>query len=284
MSTTKTAVIYTRISRDIEGTGLGVERQQNECRQLCEREGYDVVEVITDNDISAYSGRKRPGWERVAELLRSGAVDVLVAWHPDRLTRQPRELEDLVDLLNTAKVKVRTVMAGEYDLTTASGRTTARIVGAVARGESEHKSERLKSKALQTAQAGKTNGGGRPFGYEDDQVTVREDEAECIRWAIQRILDGASCRSICREMWLPPVHAKSWSPNVISRMLMSARLVGLREHHGVIAATAVWPAIVDRADWEQARAILSDPSRKTWRPAERYLLSGGLIEDHLGRR
>ena len=47
------AAIYARISRDREGAGLGVERQEADCRALAERLGWDVVAVYVDNDISA---------------------------------------------------------------------------------------------------------------------------------------------------------------------------------------------------------------------------------------
>ena len=62
---------------------------------------------------------------------------------PRPLHPSPARLEDLVDLLERTKVKVLTVGAGEYDLATATGRMSARVVGAVARHESEHKSERV---------------------------------------------------------------------------------------------------------------------------------------------
>ena len=39
---------------------------------------------------------------------------------------------------------------------------------------------------------------------------------------------------------------------------------------------AVWPAIVERGDWEAARAILSDRSRRARRSPRSYLLTGGI--------
>src|SRR5205814_8236356 len=35
-----------------------------------------------------------------------------------------------------------------------------------------------------------------------------------------------------------------------------------------------WPAVMDRATWEETRAVLADPARKRTRPARRYLLAG----------
>ncbi|MCW2849306.1 MAG: hypothetical protein JWR90_3280, partial [Marmoricola sp.] len=75
MSTPKRAVIYTRISRDDSGEGRSTERQEEDCRMLARLRGWDVVDVQEDMSISAYSGKKRPGWERVMEMMRSGEVD-----------------------------------------------------------------------------------------------------------------------------------------------------------------------------------------------------------------
>jgi DNA invertase Pin-like site-specific DNA recombinase len=90
------AAIYTRISDDRNGDGAGVERQETECRALAARLGWEVVNVCSDNSISAFKGKHRPGFEDLEQLVRFGKVDAVVAWAADRLTRHPRELEDLV--------------------------------------------------------------------------------------------------------------------------------------------------------------------------------------------
>nr|WP_243761222.1 hypothetical protein [Streptomyces sp. YIM 98790] len=74
------------------------------------------------------------------------------------------------------------------------------MLGAAARHEAEHKAERQKRQRRQAAESGKVAGGGmRPFGYEDDRVTVREAEAETIREGAGRALAGESLSSICRD-------------------------------------------------------------------------------------
>jgi DNA invertase Pin-like site-specific DNA recombinase len=281
---TRRAAIYTRISRDTEGEGLGVARQLDACRALAERESLTIVAEFSDNDVSAYSGKARPGFADLCDRLKVGDVDVVLAWAPDRITRQPRELEDLIDLLDSTSTTVLTVQAGPYDLSTPSGRMVARQLGTVARFESEHKSKRLRAKHEQLAAAGKINGGGwRPFGFNDDRLTIREDEAEALRWAVGEIVSGSSLRSVCKRMPTPTTTGKAWAPTPLRRLLISPRIAGLREHRGEIAADAVWPAIVEREQWELCRLTLTDPARKAKRPPHRYLLTGTLF-DHHGRR
>lgn len=137
------AAIYCRISQDREGAGLGVDRQRQDCVKLCEDRGWEVIAVYEDNDLSAYSGKRRPGYETLLGTVRAHSVDVVVVWHTDRLHRSPRELEEWIVAVETAGVMTATVKAGELDLATSSGRLVARMFGAVARHESEQKGERI---------------------------------------------------------------------------------------------------------------------------------------------
>src|SRR5690625_3774762 len=96
MVETKQAAIYVRISRDREGAGLGVDRQENDCRDLAARLGWTIVATYTDNDLSAYSGKPRPGYLAMLEDVKAGRVNAILAWHTDRLHRKNAELEEFV--------------------------------------------------------------------------------------------------------------------------------------------------------------------------------------------
>lgn len=167
------AIIYCRISRDREGAGLAVERQREDCEELATQLRLEVVAVYDDNDLSAYSGKPRPGYDQMLEDLRAGKADVVLAWHTDRLHRSPIELEEYIDVCQPRGVATRTVRAGHLDLTTAAGRMIARQLGVQARYEVELKAERQRSKRDQMAAAGEHFGGPRPFGYETDGILLR---------------------------------------------------------------------------------------------------------------
>jgi len=271
------AALYLRISSDPSGQRAGVQRQADECAELIESRGWTVAATFEDNDRSAFSGRRREGYEQLLAAVEAGSVDAVVAWHPDRLHRSPTELERFIDLVEAHGVAVATVQGGSYDLATASGRMTARVVGAVARHESEHTSERLKAKAREIAKAGKVSGGGtRPYGYEADRKTVREAEAAEIRAAVPALLAGATLHSVLtdwRRRGLVTPAGGPWQRHPLQRMLTSARIAGLRAHLGVIAATAEWGAIISEADH---RALVALGGRRTTRPPRRYLLTGGI--------
>ena len=146
-----TAAIYTRISQDSAGEGLGVDRQERLCRSLAAERGLTISDVLVDNDVSAYRRRKRPGFERLVRMLETGQVSAVVAYHADRLYRRTTDLERLVDLVEANGAHVYTVAAGDIDLTTASGRMVARVVGAIAQHESERMGERITMKSEELA-------------------------------------------------------------------------------------------------------------------------------------
>jgi site-specific DNA recombinase len=198
-----------------------------------------------------------------------------------------RELEPFIDLVERHRVDVATVRGGDYDLSTATGRMQARIIGAVAQHESERESERMKRALRQRAERGLGWGGKRPFGFVD-QSTINPAEAGLVQEAARRALLGEPIRSIVRD-WnrrgIPTVYGGPWRPSVLRAILVSARISGRREigrrtnPHGigVIVGPAVWPAIIDPVESDHLRALLGDPARDR-RPGtiRSHLLTGGL--------
>src|SRR5256885_14272605 len=92
------AGVYARISSDREGDGLGVARQIEDCERLAERKGWRIVERYVDDDVSAWSGRRRPEYARSPADLEAGAINGLLVYDLDRLHRPPSELEGVIDL------------------------------------------------------------------------------------------------------------------------------------------------------------------------------------------
>ncbi len=86
------AVIYARQSLDRSGESATVERQVQDCRALADSRGWGVVAVEQDNDVSASTGKARPGYKRVLGMVERRAGDRVVVWAVDRLTRRMRDL------------------------------------------------------------------------------------------------------------------------------------------------------------------------------------------------
>ncbi|MDN5700616.1 MAG: hypothetical protein L0G85_09890 [Kocuria sp.] len=89
----------------------------------------------------------------------------------------------------------------DVDLGSDDGLFMARITAAVAAKESARKSERVRRKMQQHAELGKPGGGSnRPYGYEDDKITVNPTEEAIIREVVDRYIAGESARAIAEDL------------------------------------------------------------------------------------
>lgn len=284
------AVIYCRISQDRTGAGLGVDRQREDCEKLAERNGWDVVEVYVDNDVSAYSGKLRKDYRRMLADLDEGKATIVIVWHTDRLTRSIVELEEYIDLSDRRGIATHTVQAGTIDLASPSGRMTARILGAVARQESEHKGHRVARARQQKAMAGEWVGGIRPLGWgvptgemrkktdrktgEEVEVPVLDmakavpDEAEVLRYWTDTILAGGSIRELvkwCADKGVTTTRGNPVTHVELRDMLMRPRNAGIAVWRGEEVGRGTWEPIVPEEKYRAVVAILTDPSRRTTR-------------------
>ncbi len=282
------AAIYCRISNDPDGSALGVSRQQEDCQALAARLGWSVAEVYIDNDYSAYEGRKqRPAYRRMLADLTDGTRNALIAYHSDRLTRRPAELEQLVEVLQEAKAPLRFVQS-DVDITNGDGLTMLRIQGAFAAQESAAKSRRVARKWEAKANSGEPHvGGPRAFGFEPDRKTHRPDEAQAIRDVAARYLAGESLRSLCAwldEQGIPTATGKSWRTPTLGDILRAPRLAGLRTRHGQIIGPGNWDPILPPDMWQQVQALMKKRKYTGERTVRTYLLTGLLRCGRCGNR
>jgi site-specific DNA recombinase len=275
-------VIYCRISRDRDGTGLGVERQEADCRALADRLGLTVGadSLYVDNDISAYSGKRRPAYEKMMDLAEAGKIGVILAYSTSRLTRQHREFLRLIDAYKQHGVRIHTVSSGQDDLSTADGRHIAWILATNNVAESERISERTRRAKQQARELGRPHGGPRPYGWgpvvgtgtkrnritgEMEAVDVRDysqvipEEAEIIAECAQAVISGQSLTGLVRNLnarGVPTPTGGQWATRGLRRTL-------LRPH----------PATANV--FEALKLFLNDKDRITTPgPARRWMLTG----------
>ncbi|GLJ62231.1 resolvase [Microbacterium barkeri] len=298
--------IYTRISDDREGDELGVQRQEDDCRALAKQLGLTIYHIYSDNDIGASdqsSKRKvREDYLKMLAEARAGTFGRILAYSNSRITRRPRELEELIDLFKETEAKfgkgkgviVNTVVSGNDDLSTADGRMTARLKAGVDAGEVERLAERLQRKNLQKAMRGEpAKQHRRPFGFEDDQVTHRTEEAAAIREAVQEIIGGASITAICRkwnQQGIKTTDGKEWKWTPLRRVLLGWRSAGVRVYQGQPLydpdgqlVMGSWEPIISLEEREAAIAKLEERSRRGQREGK-WLLQGLLQCGLCGRR
>jgi hypothetical protein len=151
----------------------------------------------------------------------------------------------------------------------------------MAKMESENISLRVARARLEAARHGQpVMGGARPYGYADDKVTIIEAEAAVLREAADRIVAGEALRRIARDLnarGLHPVRGGRFTAANLGKLLCNPRYVAVMVYKGEELGPATWPPILERETFEQVRAVLTSPARRTQigRPLT-YLLVGGL--------
>ena len=278
MTTPPRAAIYTRISADQKGDSLGVARQEELCRQLAVLQDAEIVGVYSDNDISAYNGKRRPGFEDLLTAIRDHQVDVLICWHTDRLYRR---LKDLVRLTEAGpRLLIKTVTGGDLDLSNATGKMVATILASVQQQESEHHSERRCAANMQRAEAGKWQAQSQTFGYGRDGMPL-EPQATAYRQAVTDVLNGKSIRSICVD-WnargLLTTKGKPWASPRLRRLLVNPRYGGIVVHKGKVmeGVEPTWTPLIDADVHRGLVAYLSDPARVCHTSFERKYIGTGI--------
>lgn len=278
-TTSLRAAIYARISDDREGEEKGVSRQLEDCRARAETLGLEIAGTFVDNDISAStrSSKRRPAYAEMLERAKAGEFGTILAYSNSRLTRRPRELEDLIVLHERHGVSVRTVVSGDDDLGTADGRMVARIKASVDAAEAERTGERVARAQAQAAAAG-FPAPAIGYGYRrvDGKVVVNREEAAIVREATRRLFAGETLRSIAADLNTRGIEsprrtkgARSWSGTTLRQMLRRESLAGLRRYRGEIVrgddgqpVKGSWEPILTVDEHERLVALFNDPVRK----------------------
>jgi site-specific DNA recombinase len=291
------AGVYARISEDRDGEGLGVKRQVRDCVTECERRGWVVQESYRDNDVSSYGRKARPAYQRMLADAQAGKINAIVCWSVDRLIRHPRELEEIIDLYTIHGISLATV-GGEINLGDPDGRMVARLTGAIARGEVEKMSRRIKRKIQERAERGLPHG-EEPYGWRrvDGRDVLDPAEAIVVREIADRLLSGESVKAVTEslnERAITPPYDEArrrkiaenqgktfdpasvrWSRVTVRHLVLRERNAGLLRHQGQIIGKGDWEPIFDEDTHKRLRALLTDPARHvTTGSAYRYLLTG----------
>ena len=180
---------------------------------------WQLAGLYVDNDVSAYCGKPRPEYLRMLGDLEAKRIDAVVAWHPDRLHLVPARARGLRHDRRERRGGGKPRRRGGRPASP-SGRMVARMLGAAARYEVEHKCERGSRKARQRAEQGHPNKGGtRPFGLSADWSEIVPGEADALRDAAERVLAGTPLYTIARE-WdakgLQPPRGGRWTVTSLS--------------------------------------------------------------------
>ncbi|GGW55152.1 recombinase family protein [Streptomyces xantholiticus] len=286
------AAIYCRISHVNDDDQTGVDRQERICRDIAQRLGVTVNQhlVFVDNNRSAWQrNRKRKGWDALLDAARSRGIRHILTYHPDRLMRQPRDLEELLQIADDHSITLHG-QANQRDLADPDDRFFLRIEVAHACRSSDDTSRRLKDALIDRAQDGKPHTGKRRYGYDRSGTAIIAAEAEIVREIFSRYLDGETTTAIAVDLNRREERTalgRGWNSFNVRAILDSRHVAGIRVFRGEELGQGEWPAIIPRGTWDEAQERRSYRTAASWgqrAPKHPYILRGLVVCKGCGNR
>ncbi|MFF3245768.1 recombinase family protein [Streptomyces sp. NPDC002870] len=286
------AAIYCRISHVNDDDQTGVDRQERICRDIAQRLGVTVDQhmVFVDNNRSAWQrNRQRKGWDALLDAARSGGIRHILTYHPDRLMRQPRDLEELLQIADDNSINLHG-QANQRDLADPDDRFFLRIEVAHACRSSDDTSRRLKDALIDRAQDGKPHTGKRRYGYDKSGTAIIPAEAEIVREIFSRYLDGETTTGIAVDLnqrGESTALGGEWNTWNVRAILDSRHVAGIRVFRGEELGQGEWPAIIPRGTWDEVqerRSYRTAANAGKYAPKHPYILRGLVVCKGCGNR
>ena len=194
------ACIYCRVSTEEQSREdhHSLHFQEEHCRKYAKRRGFRVAEVR--KDVRSGKDTDRPGYQELLHDIDSGAVDVVIVYRLDRLSRSVRDLCDFIH--HTSRAQIGFASTSEaLEATSAMGRAMLGVAAVFAQLHREIIAENVRDGMARRARLGKYTGptGNPKYGYtyspEQGRLLAKPNEAEEEVQLLRRLAKAlASCR------------------------------------------------------------------------------------------
>lgn len=242
------AGLYIRVSTERQvKEGYSVSAQKDNLSRFAKQQGWKIFDIYADEGISGKNIKDRPEVKRLIEDIKQKRVDVVVLYKFDRLTRDSKDTEDIIELIQQCGIQVFTLSGGVVDVSTATGRFTVRINGAVAQLEREQTIERIKVAFEQKVKQGYTLACATTcYGYNrkihEKEQTINREEARVVKKIFKMYVEGKTLTEICNILNTEKVPTK-----------MAGRVVRKRGTDEKYTINSVWMP-------KTVRLILTNPT------------------------
>jgi site-specific DNA recombinase len=291
------AAIYCRVSTDAqEKEGTSLQTQLESCLAYCQSKGYEVTQRFTET----YSGLslERPELDKLRDLVRNDAIDIVVCYSLDRLSRDPVHGVIITQELERHGIALEAVT--ETVDSTEVGKLITYVRGFASKLEAEKIRERTMRGKKAKAQQGYVPVGGyaRLYGYDYIRVKeknggkriINESEAQWVRQIFSWLVnEGMSCLAVATKLntlGVPTKFGNKWSRTVVHKILSNPAYIGITSYRQgeTIELPDVTPPVIDKPLFEAAQRQLRANYEKAKRNMRRqYLLHGHIYCRQCGK-
>lgn len=271
------AVIYCRVSTEIDIQMEGLEQQIQEAKDVVSENGWLLVDEYIDEGRSGTSTKLRKNYNRLVQDLEENKFDIIVVKSIDRLMRSSRDWYLFIDRM--LKHQVRLYFYLDHSFYTPDEPLLSGIKAILA----EEFSRELSKKANLAHKNRQNNNGkimlcSRTWGFDHNgsEIIINPKEAEVIRTIFQLAAEGYGGRTIAKHLYNQGVRSRKgtlFNRSTINKIVRNPLYYGTaimnRRHYDfdkkrsicnppeewVIRENAV-PQIVERAVWEKANEMM----------------------------
>ncbi|MEI6501352.1 MAG: recombinase family protein, partial [Armatimonadota bacterium] len=257
------AVGYIRVSTEEQAEGgMSLETQEAALRRAAAQEGFELVETLRDEGVSAFKKVKRPAFSEV--MKRLSEFDVVMVWKLDRFGRRTKDILASVEEITSLGKRFYSV-SENLDTETPFGRFTLTILAGLAQLEPETSQTRIIPNVQASIERG-LHHGRPPYGYRVEVSQVREvmtfhpDEAPIARRIFSEYAAGAPLYQIMvglNREGIPAHQGGHWTAASVRTLLQRVAYIGKVEHSrsGQVLEGLHEP-LIDLETWEACQRRL----------------------------
>lgn len=190
--------IYARKSREEDDRQTrSIPDQILECKKIADRDGLKVFDPPFHEAMSAKESGDRKEFLKMMKMFSEGKIDGLIAWHPDRLSRNMLEAGMIIDNLDREIIKDLKFVSYNYEAST-MGKVMLALAFAMSKQYSDKLSEDVKRGNRNIASQGKRINIAKP-GYIRDKNRLLQPDGknfDLIVEAFKMRLRGEPLKSI----------------------------------------------------------------------------------------
>src|SRR6266568_1863706 len=264
--------IYTRTSSEEglsqEFNSLDAQRECGEAYIRSQRQaGWTLLPARYDDGGYTGANLQRPALERLLADMRAGAIECVVLYKVDRLSRSLFDFARLMRMFEEQGVSFVSVTQ-QFNSSTPMGRLTLHVLLSFAEFEKDLASERTRDKKGAARRKGKWMGGTPMLGYEVDgrsRLQVNEAEAAQVREVFGLFVGNGSLEETLAEMEGRGWRRKPWRTRAgkekggrafdrgsLIRLLSNVVYRGQVQHKGKVYR-GEQAAILEAGMWKEAQ-------------------------------
>lgn len=219
--------LYARVSTDEQAReGYSIAAQSKKLKQYAELNDWNY-ELYVDEGYSA-KDFKRPYVSKLLKDIKEGAISTVVIYKLDRLTRNVKNLYELMDLFDKNNCKLIS-LTESLDTSSASGRFFITMLGAMAQWERETIGERV-FVGMKEAVKSKKIVGKAPYGYKknENKFEINKNQANVVKFIFNSYKSGMGAEGIANALFKEKLVSsdESWDATKIFRIIKNKAYTG----------------------------------------------------------